>query len=928
MATTKQFGLSGIGSDVQLGKAGGRLVFSGGEFNITGSDGATLANASVAEPTLGSHVATKTYVDSVSAGLDPKESVRVATTEAITLSNTQTIDGIAVIAGDRVLVKDQANPYENGIYSVVDGGAWTRAEDMDGSPASEVSGGNFTFVEQGADNINTGWVVQGDGQIPLGTTSPTNDIVWVQFSGAGSITAGTGLKKTGETLSVDLFDADPNPIAAFAGTVAGATDVLLFGDADGAGDKTMTITVDKLFNDMDVVKGITANGFITRTGEDTYASREIAVDGAGALEGLSIVDGAGASQNPTLGLDINGNTARSSALLGTDSFLAYNGTATANEKFTFTEMLNDLDIVNGLGGNGIAVQTGADTYTARSVAASSAIGLLGMNVVNGDGVAGDITVGLDINGLAATTLELTDTLAVYSTSNLTNEKATIQSIVDIVAANSSDNEISQGDSSIVIADVGTGTITTTVDGGAVITTTASGTTINSLAVGDLTAGRVVFVGAGGELVDDEFLVYTPGAGGTAELEVDGGFIASTFVEASQLISSTLTTGRVTFVGADSDIVDSADMTFNGTTFALGGSVGLQVAGNATVGGSLTATSGLIDSTLTINNAVTYSDASGNLTESANFTFDGSTLTLTGDQDITGSLDIDNINIDGNTISSSNTDGDIILAPNGTGEVIIGNSGSPAQLIAEDDQSLTVAGGAGVATAGGDLNLYGGDGAGAIAGGDVNIQAGDSGTGTEGTIKLIDANDNLVGEIVNSPALTDGHLDFSAGSTIQTNGTAANIDLTLDPKGTGTVVVGDAATYDANVVAASLVTKAYVDAEVAANVTPGSLGSVSATVDYTSATVQAIGTIPANATVIEVKVLNGTASDAATTLTVGDATNGAASYMADSENDAEATGIFVADAFTVNGGADVTANATVATAGSVGSATVIITYRNA
>lgn len=85
----------------------------------------------LADPTSGKDAANKDYVDSAAQGLTPKTSVRAATTENITLANTQTIDTVSLIAGDRVLVKDQTASKENGIYTVVDAGSWTRATDCD-----------------------------------------------------------------------------------------------------------------------------------------------------------------------------------------------------------------------------------------------------------------------------------------------------------------------------------------------------------------------------------------------------------------------------------------------------------------------------------------------------------------------------------------------------------------------------------------------------------------------------------------------------------------------------------------------------------------------------------------------------------------------------------------------------------------------------
>lgn len=148
----------------------------------------------LADPTNAQDAATKNYVDSTAQGLDVKGSVVAATTANITLSGTQTIDGISVAANDRVLVKNQTTTSQNGIY-VVAAGAWTRATDMD---AWGEFPGAFTFVEQGSTLADTGWVCTSDAGGTLGTTAVT----FTQFSGAGTYTAGNGLSLAGGSFSV------------------------------------------------------------------------------------------------------------------------------------------------------------------------------------------------------------------------------------------------------------------------------------------------------------------------------------------------------------------------------------------------------------------------------------------------------------------------------------------------------------------------------------------------------------------------------------------------------------------------------------------------------------------------------------------------------------------------------------------------------
>jgi hypothetical protein len=162
-------------------------------------------NAKVATPTDSAHIATKGYVDSARQGLDVKASVRVATTAAINLSTDleagDVIDGVTLVAGDRVLVKNQGTASENGIYVAVASGAASRSSDANGTAdTGELTSGTFTFVEAGTVNFDSGFVVSTDGAITVGSTN----ITWTQFSGAGSFEAGDGLSKSGTQVNVNV----------------------------------------------------------------------------------------------------------------------------------------------------------------------------------------------------------------------------------------------------------------------------------------------------------------------------------------------------------------------------------------------------------------------------------------------------------------------------------------------------------------------------------------------------------------------------------------------------------------------------------------------------------------------------------------------------------------------------------------------------
>jgi len=146
-------------------------------------------------PTADTHFAIKSYVDGVAQGLDIKEAARVATTANITLSGTQTIDGVAVSADQRVLVKNQSTSSENGLY-LCKASTWARTSDLAaGSDAKSV----FVFISEGSTQADQGFVQTADT-----ATVGTNGLTFTQFSGSGNLTGGDGITKSGNEFSVDL----------------------------------------------------------------------------------------------------------------------------------------------------------------------------------------------------------------------------------------------------------------------------------------------------------------------------------------------------------------------------------------------------------------------------------------------------------------------------------------------------------------------------------------------------------------------------------------------------------------------------------------------------------------------------------------------------------------------------------------------------
>lgn len=152
---------------------------------------------SLADPTAAQDAATKAYVDALSNGTDWKQSVRVASTANIaTLSGLLTVDGITVVANDRVLVKDQSTASANGIY-IAAAGAWSRATDADG--AGEVTAGMAVMVTEGTTNADSQWRLTTNDPITIGSTALT----FAQIGAGSSYTNGTGISIAGNVISID-----------------------------------------------------------------------------------------------------------------------------------------------------------------------------------------------------------------------------------------------------------------------------------------------------------------------------------------------------------------------------------------------------------------------------------------------------------------------------------------------------------------------------------------------------------------------------------------------------------------------------------------------------------------------------------------------------------------------------------------------------
>ena len=393
------------------------LTFTG--KTVTGGTfSSPAAITGLPDPTNAQDAATKNYVDSLAQGLDVKPSVKAASTVSLTHSGTQTIDGVACVAGDRVLDKNNSSAALNGIW-VVASGSWTRATDMDSW--SEIPGA-FCFVEQGTVNGNAGWVCTADQGGTLGTTA----IPWVQFAGVGTFTAGSGLSLVGTQFSAvigssggsEAWSTELDAVAALSTTglvartgahtynprsMSAPAAGLTITNPDGvSGNPTFALA-----NDLSALEGLSATGIAVRTAADTWAQRSLTQPAAG----LTVTNSDGVSGNPTFALANDlaaleglastgiavrtaGDTWAQRTLTAPAAGLTVTNPDGVSGNPTFA-LANDLAAIEALGSTGIAVRTGVDSWAQRAIAVPA-----GMSINNPDGVLGNPTL-LLANDLAA-----------------------------------------------------------------------------------------------------------------------------------------------------------------------------------------------------------------------------------------------------------------------------------------------------------------------------------------------------------------------------------------------------------------------------------------------------------------------------------------------------------------------------------------------
>ena len=441
-----QSGLHITSSTIDSTTIGATTPSTGVFTNIATNTGTISATA--ANPT---DIVNKAYVDMTAQGYAIKVECQVTTTVNISLSGLQTIDGYTTLAGDRVLVKNQTNQTQNGIY-VAATGAWSRSTDAN-TYASLVSA--FTFIQNGATQQNSGWACT----IPTSGTLGVTNITWSQLASASAYFAGTGLNLASYTFSI----ANTGVSAASYGTASSVPTLAINAQGQVTSASNTAIAI--------------ANTQVTGLGTmSTQNANNVAITG-GTITGTPISGSTVGGSTITAATQFSGP---GTGLTGTASGLSIGGNAatatsatTAGSATTATTATN---LANGAAGS-LPYQSASATTAMLGIGSTGQV----LTVTSG------LPAWSSVSGIAVTSFSA-------GTTGFTPSSATNGAITLAGTLNTSNG--------------GTG-LTTFTSGGAVYATSTSALTTGTLPVASGGTGVTSSTGTGSVVLSTSPTLVTP-----------------------------------------------------------------------------------------------------------------------------------------------------------------------------------------------------------------------------------------------------------------------------------------------------------------------------------------------------------------------------------------------------------------------------------
>jgi len=579
----------------RAGAAGITMTAGAGGSITLAPEGSGTVNVSskkitnLATPTDASDAATKGYVDSTAQGLDVKNSVRLTTTGDRALTGLTAVDGVTPSDGDRILVRYQTTGSENGIY-VARSGAWERSVDAD--TTGKITGGTFTFVEEGTLYADTGWVVTTNGTITIGTTA----ITWTQFSGAGAYTAGSGLTLNGGQFSVNT-DGVTTEISG-GNVIVKASAVFTTPNIGAATGTSLNLSTGTITANGALLTNINgANVSLVDTAKQVTEGTQSNITAVGTLTSLAVSGNVGVGTGTVIAnagvytdgyYYANGSPIDFQTAAGNATEIQFKASGSndlqASTKLTFDPTTSNLtvngNIVTGTGSGGNI--TGANFVTANSFQSST----LTSGRVTFAGTSGLLSDDADLTFTTATNLLTAGNVAVTSlTSGRVTYASTDGKLVDSTNLTFNGTELKVTGTANITTSIATAALTATgtVQGGNLIAdnlTTANALVISEGSTHRLISNATLFLGANDTLTAAN--ISTTGNTSTGNLSVGTNItLSSGNITGANVISGTTLTGtlstaaqtNITTVGTLAGVTATGVVDFTGTSNVALGAVG-------------------------------------------------------------------------------------------------------------------------------------------------------------------------------------------------------------------------------------------------------------------------------------------------------------------------------------------------------------------